>query len=191
MPCHSGLRQIDCVATCPDTTLYHCGTGCCTDSAGGLSRMDTPQRSGARRCTMRHASVVRREQGFTLLELIVVLVILGLMLSLVLVQGPVRSPTVEFDSVVRQVTGALRLARSRAIADDRLVAVQFAPRGYRLDQETPIVFSPGISLSGSPLIDFTPDGGSSGGEITLRMGRRQMVIGVDWLTGQVKLSERG
>ena len=107
---------------------------------------------------MRHASVDPREQGFTLIELIVVLVILGLALSLVLTQGPTRSPTVEFDSVVRQVTGALRLARSRAIADDRMVAVQFAPRGFRLDQETAIALGPDISLSGSPLIDFTPDG---------------------------------
>jgi len=140
---------------------------------------------------MGHASADQREHGFTLLELIVVLIILGLALSLVLTQGPVRSPTVEFDSAVRQVTEALRLARSRAIADDRMVAVVFAPRGFRLDRETPIAFASEISLSGNRLIDFTPDGGSSGGEVTLRMGARQMVIGVDWLTGRVTLSERG
>jgi len=132
-----------------------------------------------------------REQGFTLFELIVVLVILGLALSLVLTQGPARSPTAEFDSVVRQVTGALRLARSRAIADDRTVAVQFAPHGFRLDQETAISLGPDISMSGNPLIDFTPDGGSSGGEIMLRMGDRTMLIEVDWLTGRVTLSEPG
>jgi len=135
-------------------------------------------------------SANRRERGFTLLELIVVLVILGLALSLVLTRGPVRSPTVEFDSAVRQVTGALRLARSRAIAGDRMVAVQFTPRGFRLDQEMPIAFSSDISLLGSRLIDFTPDGGSSGGEVMLHMGERQMVIRVDWLTGRVTLSEQ-
>jgi len=139
---------------------------------------------------VRFEPVDRREQGFTLIELIVVLVILGLALSLALTHGPVRSPTAEFDSVVRQVTGALRLARSRAIADDRTVAVQFAPRGFRLDQETAIALGPDLSLSGSPLIDFTPDGGSSGGEVVLRMGDRQMVIEVDWLTGRATFSER-
>jgi general secretion pathway protein H len=133
----------------------------------------------------------RSERGVTLIELIVVLVILGLALSLVLAQGPARSPTVQFDSAVRQVSGALRLARSRAIADDRMVAVRFAPRGFQVDQETAIAFAPDISLSGSRLIDFTPDGGSSGGNVMLRMGSRQMVIGVDWLTGRVDLSERG
>jgi len=140
--------------------------------------------------TLPETSRDRREHGFTLLELIVVLVILGLALSLVLAQGPVRSPTVEFDSTVRQVTGALRLARSRAIADDRMVAVLFVPRGFRLDQETPIAFSSDISVSGKRLISFTPDGGSSGGEVMLRMGERQMVIGVDWLSGRVTLSGR-
>jgi general secretion pathway protein H len=140
---------------------------------------------------MQNSGADRRERGFTLIELIVVLVILGLALSMVLGQGVVRSPTVEFDSAVRQVAGALRLARSRAIADDRMVPVVFAPRGFQLDQETAIAFAPDISLAGNRLIDFTPDGESSGGQVTLRMGNRQMVIGVDWLTGRVELSERG
>ena len=140
---------------------------------------------------MQHSRAERREHGFTLLELIAVLVILGLALTLVLTQGPTRSPTAEFDSAVRQIAGALRLAHSRSIAEDRMVAVRFAPGGFRLDQETPIAFTPDISLSGNRLIDFTPDGGSSGGEVMLRMGSRQMVIAVDWLTGRVVLSERG
>jgi general secretion pathway protein H len=140
---------------------------------------------------MQNGDADRRERGFTLIELIVVLVILGLALSMVLGQGVVRSPTMEFDSAVRQVAGTLRLARSRAIADDRLVPVVFAPRGFQLDRDTAIAVSPDIVLGGNRLIDFTPDGESSGGQVTLRMGSRQMVIGVDWLTGRVELSERG
>jgi prepilin-type N-terminal cleavage/methylation domain-containing protein len=65
----------------------------------------------------------RGTAGFTLIEMIVVLVVLGLALGLVMTRGPVHSRRLELDATARQVAGALRLARSRAIAEERGVAV--------------------------------------------------------------------
>jgi general secretion pathway protein H len=127
----------------------------------------------------------RGERGFTLLEMTVVLVVAGLALAVVLTRGPVRSQRLELDATARQVAGALRLARSRAIAQEHAVIVAFSTAGYRLDGDTPVAFSAGISPVGDRAIGFLPDGGSSGGRIVLHGGDRQVAIGVDWLTGRV------
>lgn len=132
-----------------------------------------------------------RQRGFTLIEMIVVLAVLGLALSLVLLHGSARSPGLEFDAAVREVAGTLRLARSRAIADDRPVTVVIVPRGFQLDGGAVIVLPPALSMTGNGLIRFLPDGGSSGGQITLHMEQRVMTIEVDWLTGRVQLLSRG
>jgi general secretion pathway protein H len=127
----------------------------------------------------------RGARGFTLIEMIVVLAVLGLALVLVVTHGPMRSPRLELDGEARQVAGVLRLARSRAIAEERAVTVAFDTGGYRLDRGAPVGWTNGVSPAGNGVISFTPDGGSSGGVIVLRGGERQVAIGVDWLTGRV------
>jgi general secretion pathway protein H len=132
-----------------------------------------------------------RERGFTLIEMIVVLVVLGLVLGLVIAHGPVRSRRLEIDAAARHLAGALRVARSRAIAEGRVALVRLGSGGYRLDGETPIVLPPDILLAGDSTIRFTPDGGSSGAQILLRDGDKRITISVDWLIGRVRLSEGG
>ncbi len=129
------------------------------------------------------------ERGFTLIEMIVVLVVLGLALGLVMSRGPARSPHLELDAAARQVAGALRVARSRAIADDRVVTVIFAPGLYGLDGDAARSLPGSVAIAGDRMVRFTPDGESSGGQVILRDGDRLMAIGVDWLTGRVRLSE--
>jgi general secretion pathway protein H len=93
----------------------------------------------------------------------------------------------ELDAAARGVVGALRLARSRAIAQERTVVFALDARGYRLDRDVPTTWSGDVSSEGNRLIAFTPDGGSSGGRIVLRDGERAIAIGIDWLTGRVVL----
>jgi prepilin-type N-terminal cleavage/methylation domain-containing protein len=127
------------------------------------------------------------ERGFTLTEMIVVVAVLGLVLALVITHGPARSQRLELDAAARQVSGALRLARSRAVADERTVMVTFGPGAYRLDGDAPIVLPQDVLLAGDGMVRFTPDGASSGARIVLHNGDRQIMLGVDWLTGRVQL----
>lgn len=129
------------------------------------------------------------ERGFTLIEMIVVLVVLGLVLGVVMTHGPARSVRLELDGAARQVAGVLRVARSRAIADDRVVTVTFAPGLYGLDGDAPHSLPGDVVVEGVRVIRFTPDGASSGGQVIVRGGDRQVAIGVDWLTGRVRLAE--
>ncbi len=39
----------------------------------------------------------------------------------------------------------------------------------------------------APAIRFDPDGSSTGGRIDLVEGKRKLEIGVDWLTGRVRV----
>jgi general secretion pathway protein H len=127
----------------------------------------------------------RASAGFTIIEVLVVLAVLALVLGLVITHGPVRSQRLELDSAARRVAGELRLARSRAIAEERTVVFALDAGGYRLDRDAPTTWSADVSSEGNRRVVFTPDGGSSGARIVLRDGDRAVAIGVDWLTGRV------
>jgi general secretion pathway protein H len=131
-----------------------------------------------------------RASGFTLIEMIVVLVILGLMAGLVLARGPLHSQRLDIDAAARGLAGTLRLARGQAIAQHHPVVVAVAANAYRLDR-TPLHAVPtDVALSGDAAIRFAPDGSSSGGHIAVRGSTGRIDIGVDWLTGRVFLTSR-
>ena len=70
-----------------------------------------------------------RAAGFTLIEVIVVLVRLGLGLALLTTRGPLRSTALDLRAATGEITQALRLARARAIATYRPVIVALDPAG--------------------------------------------------------------
>ncbi len=131
----------------------------------------------------------RREAGFTLIEMVIVLVILGLALGLVLARGPMHSSRLDAEAVARELAGSLRLARGRAIAQDRPVALLLAANGYRIDGMAPRQMPPDVALSGNAAISFAPDGSSSGGSISVQGAPARIGIAVDWLTGRVRLAD--
>jgi general secretion pathway protein H len=127
----------------------------------------------------------RRQDGFTLLEMIVVLVIAGLMLGLVIARGPLHSTRLDNQAATMELTGALRMARGRAIAENRSVAVTLGPDYYRIDGSEPHRVPMDVTLAGNSAIRFAPDGSSSGGVIAVQAGEARATIAVDWLTGRV------
>ena len=130
---------------------------------------------------MRH-----RESGYTLLEMIVVLAILGLMLGIVVLRGPMHSPRLDTEAATRELAGALRVARGRAIAQDQSVSVLLAADGYQVDGMAAHALPADVSLSGNRVISFAPDGSSSGGTVVVQASNIRMVVAVNWLTGHVE-----
>ena len=147
----------------------------------------------------RHSSG-NRAAGFTLIEVIVVLVILGLGLALLTTRGPLRSSALDLRAATGDITQALRLARARAIATDRQVVVALDPAGnaFRVGSGPAQTLPRGVVLeatavqgpaAGIAAFRFAPDGSASGGRITLTAGGRRAMVGVDWLTGRVSVGE--
>jgi|SRR5215467_9032213 general secretion pathway protein H len=143
----------------------------------------------------------RPSGGFTLIEVLVTLTVLGFALVLVTGYKPPWSRSLGLKGTAAELAADLRLARSEAIARNRSVAfdVDVNAHRYRIGtgkiQSLPSQFSIELMTiagekrqEGAGDILFNPDGTSSGGRITLADGQRSMVVGVDWLTGRVSVA---
>jgi general secretion pathway protein H len=140
--------------------------------------------------------------GFTLMELLVVLTILGLALVLAMPTLGRLLPGLEMRAEARDVANVLREARARAIGRNEEVTVVIdLERGIlevggktalQLSQRISVPISTGDSTSlalARTEIRFFPDGTSTGGHLTLAQGERENHVAVDWLTGAVSLTE--
>jgi general secretion pathway protein H len=129
--------------------------------------------------------------GYTLVELVVVLAIIGLALTITIPLLTRHRAGVALDAASRDIRTALRGAHSTAIAEDRIVVFQGAAEGgYWLDRRyfalpAPSAASPlQIATAGGGRITFYPSGGSSGGRIVVSNGGEYREIAVDALTGR-------
>ncbi len=127
-----------------------------------------------------------RNEGFTLLELLVVLAIMGLMLtiSIPFTTGTIERAQLRADA--RALVSDLRSLRARAIERRETIAVTAL-------SENEWRFMPGraahravfVTSAGARALIFYPDGTSSGGTFRLGEGGRSVEVSVAWLSGAV------
>jgi general secretion pathway protein H len=138
------------------------------------------------------------QRGFTLLELLVVLAIIGFVVALVPGFVLRSQPQIDIEVAARAIADGMRRTRSDAVRRNRAeaFALDVEARVFRAGDETPVRIGDGIALSfrtarsqllgeGVGQIRFHPDGSSSGGLIRLVQGAAQAEVRSDWLTGLV------
>ena len=133
--------------------------------------------------------------GFTLIELIVVLAVVGLALAVLLPNLSAGSEAIELRAATTEIRAVLRAARSSAIAANRdlVFAIDDSGRGYLLDGVAHPFRSGGFTVRNLKVepparIAFFATGGSSGGRFAIRGRRGEQDLIVDSLTGQVALA---
>ena len=140
------------------------------------------------------------DAGFTLIEILVVLVILGLTVALVAARGPARNAGLEARAAASEVVQTLRIGRSRAIAEDRPVVVMLDLSSHRLALDgalraalpawLPVAAQ--MADGSAPrraIFDFAPDGSATGGRVVLGRPGRRFLVSVNWLTGRVDIAD--
>lgn len=152
---------------------------------------------------MTSRSDLNPERGFTLIEMLVVIAIMGLVMVLVTTSHVSISPSVHARSAAEAISAALRHARSEAVRRDRAMqfTVDLAHRSYRSGDAPAEMLPADVSLAllssadetagpSAGRIHFNPDGSSSGGRIAISGNGRTWWIGVDWLSGRVSIVEK-
>jgi general secretion pathway protein H len=148
-----------------------------------------------------HAFARQHLSGFTLLELIIVLVIIASVSVIGLRFAAGGISNTELKSNARQVAAALRLARSEALTlrkevgvtislDKHLYRVSTEDKDGQLNSQIELKLFTAeeyVQDQSTGTIQFFPDGSSSGGRVTLIAGAIQYEVDVDWLTGRVAI----
>jgi general secretion pathway protein H len=141
--------------------------------------------------------------GYALVELLVVLTIMAVVLALAVPMFGNGITTTELKGTARELASALRITRSRAIASgtDAVLVIDANAHSFRIEGDNrrftiPERLQIKVTSAAWQQVDaneaafrFLPDGSASGGRVVLSEGQRLYRVDVDWVTGQVNLSD--
>jgi general secretion pathway protein H len=149
------------------------------------------------------ASRAIRADGFTMLELVIVLLLMGLMLLIVPRYVFTGVSAADLRASSRDLAAGLRQARSEAVLLRRetTLNVDLEKRNFALSthakvHQLPEALELKLFTAQSEVVNekqgairFFPDGSSTGGRITVASGERKYLVEVDWLTGKVSIAQ--
>nr|WP_298796336.1 GspH/FimT family pseudopilin [uncultured Acetobacter sp.] len=134
---------------------------------------------------------IKEEQGFTLLEVMIVLAIAGLFLSLMLEHGPMHSTLASFMRARDALLSTLHTARLDAMTKGEVVSVRFDAARFTLVEfsKNTILHQEALPKEAALLVPgpvaFQPDGLGQGGPWVLHVGARDMTVSISPLTGRI------
>ena len=135
-------------------------------------------------------------KGFTLLELIIVIFLVGLMLSLASVFFANTLPSSKFSATAREIAATIRHARNLAQlkGERQTVTIDMDAHKFGIDGVGAKDMPAGVSVkvidprvgdieTGKYQIDFAPTGGIEGGTIVLWNSKKKVTIEIDPIVG--------
>ncbi|HJT97727.1 MAG TPA: GspH/FimT family pseudopilin [Rhodanobacteraceae bacterium] len=148
------------------------------------------------------AAAVPRPRGFTLIELIAIIVLLAIVLATATFSFTKSLHSAKIRAASRDLVAALRYTRGQAIVkgQQEVLLLNLDDNSYRAPGKAPIKLPKDMTLrlttaesevtgGNTGGIRFFADGSSTGGHISVLMDRREWRINVGWLTGEVELDE--
>lgn len=143
-----------------------------------------------------------RLSGFTLLELLVVLVLAGISVAVVGGGAQAFMERARYHQTVRDVASRLSQARALCVQRGERIAVAYAAQSRELLVQglPPLVLPQALDvtwqalppepkpspLSGEAVFVFNPDGGARGGQFTVARGGQGVAFRINWLLGTIE-----
>lgn len=143
-------------------------------------------------------------KGFTLLELMVVLIVVVLGFSIIGVNISSGTNSAAHQAAARDLVSALRYARGQALIarEETTVAIDLNENSYTVSNRdkvfeipetidlTVVTAQEELTGKGQANIRFFPDGSSTGGRVKLERNGINWQIDINWLTGQIELENK-
>ena len=143
-----------------------------------------------------------RQSGFTLIEIVAVLMVLAIVAGLVGVRISARSGSGVLQATAYELAARCRATRAQAIRHgaDQSIVIDLASRVVSAggDARPPLTIPETIGIlsdtsaaeqssRSTAAIRFHPNGSSTGGKIRLESGKEAYEIRVNWFTGRVSV----
>lgn len=144
----------------------------------------------------------RTQRGFSLLELMAVLVLVAIAVTVASVSISNSLGSAKIQAASRDLVAALRYTRGQAIVkgEQKTLDVDLEAMSYTAPGRDTVKFPDKIEVKlltaqnelihdKAGRIRFYPDGSSTGGHVSIIAGTREWRVNVGWLTGEVDLEE--